>query len=359
MNLDKFNDMLLQSVGVGLAVLDPESLEVLFQNNRFEEWFPAVGEGSVSLGDLIPDVDLDRMRERFEKGRAYSTDTEVKAKRRSISLAVHLTDHRRADDEEQVVMMECHNISKIRELEYMIESYSKMVEKQNRSLEREKERAEKLLLNIMPKRIYEELKAFGVTTPSKFDEASVLMLDFVGFTEMAQASDPSVLIAELNDVFTAFDRISEQFGCERIKTIGDAYMAVCGVPEPTSDHAQSIARVALLFLHYLQRRNQTHTEKWECRIGIASGPVIGSIVGVQKYVYDIFGQCVNLASRMEELSKPMQITLPEEMRDLLKENFRFEPLGDVEVKGFGSKRLYSLLGVDEPVPTQEWRLPDF
>jgi adenylate cyclase len=131
------------------------------------------------------------------------------------------------------LIVECQNVSKIRELEYMIESYSKMVEKQNRSLQREKERAEKLLLNIMPKTVYEELKSFGVTTPTRYDAASVLMLDFVGFTEMAISQDPSALIAELNDIFTSFDPTVEKFGCERIKTIGDAYMAVSGIPEPT------------------------------------------------------------------------------------------------------------------------------
>ena len=97
----------------------------------------------------------------------------------------------------------------------------------------------------MPRTIYEELKDYGTTTPQRFDEATVIMLDFVDFTEMAISQDPSGLIAELNDIFSAFDRIVELFGCERIKTIGDAYMAVSGVPEETPEHAQNVARVAL------------------------------------------------------------------------------------------------------------------
>lgn len=104
----------------------------------------------------------------------------------------------------------------------MIESYSKIIERQNRDLKKEKERVEKLLLNIMPQQVYEEWTEFGVTTPQRFDNASVLMLDFVGFTQMAISQEPTKLISELNDIFTAFDWIVEQFGCERLKTIGDA-----------------------------------------------------------------------------------------------------------------------------------------
>jgi class 3 adenylate cyclase len=259
-------------------------------------------------------------------------------------VSLSFTVSRPEDPESSFLVVECQNISKIKELEYMIESYSKMVEKQNRKLEREKERAEKLLLNVMPRKVYEEIKAFGVTTPQRFDEASILMLDFVEFTKMAVAQDPTALIAELNDIFTSFDQIAEQFGCERIKTIGDAYMAVCGVPEAVPDHAQSIAKVALLFVRYLQRRNEAQSNQWRCRIGINSGPVIGSIVGIQKYVYDIFGPGVNLAARMEGLSDAMEITLCEDMYELIRTDYRFEDRGELEVKGFGKKHIYTLLG---------------
>jgi class 3 adenylate cyclase len=243
-------------------------------------------------------------------------------------------------------VLEFQNVTKLKELEYMISSYSQMVERQNRSLQKEKERVEKLLLNIMPESVYQELKTFGVTTPQRYDDASILMLDFAGFTQMSLSHDPVVLITELNDIFTAFDRIAEQQGCERIKTIGDAYVAVCGLPEPASDHAQAIARTALMFVRYLKRRNQSHEHQWHCRVGIAPGPVIGSVVGIQKYVYDIFGPGINLASRLEALSEPMEITLTEEMYALLQGEFHMEPKGEAEVRGFGSQRLYRLTGAE-------------
>ncbi len=342
MNLDKFNNMLLESAGVGLAILQPETSEIQIGNRRFEEWFPGMVGTGKKLEEICPEINFERLLERVASGRIYAFETTIKVKRRSVTLAMQCSSH--SHDDMAVLILECQNISKIKELEYMIESYSKMVEKQNRVLEREKERVEKLLLNVMPKSVYEEMKAFGVTTPQKFEEASILMLDFVGFTDMAIADDPAGTISELNDIFTAFDTIAEQFGCERLKTIGDAYMAVSGIPESTPEHATNIAKLAVLMLRYLDRRNATHKLQWRARIGINSGVVIGSIVGVQKYVYDIFGPGVNLAARMESFSEPMTITLCEDMYSLIRSEFDVTEIGEVEIKGFGKKRLYKLEG---------------
>jgi len=239
-------------------------------------------------------------------------------------------------------VLECQDISRLKQSEYLLESYSKMAEKNAREVEREKDRVERLLLNVMPKAVYEEMKDYGTVTPQLFDEASILMIDFVGHTEKAIAQDPTTLVTELNDIFTVFDRITDLFACERIRTVGDAYMAVSGLPEPSSDHAHNIARVALRMLRYIQKRNSAHAEAWECRIGINSGPVVGSLVGVQKYVYDIFGPGVNMAARMETLSEPMKITISENTYLLLKDDFVCTERGEFEVKGFGTQKLYYL-----------------
>lgn len=226
----------------------------------------------------------------------------------------------------------------------MIESYSKIIERQNRDLKKEKERVEKLLLNIMPQQVYEEWKEFGVTTPQRFDNASVLMLDFVGFTQMAISQEPTKLISELNDIFTAFDWIVEQFGCERLKTIGDAYIAVSDLPEPNPDHARNIACFALRFVRYLQRRNENSEFEWKCRVGINTGPVIGSVVGVQKYAYYIFGPGVILAARIEAVCEPMEILVGEETFVQIQNEFRLSDVGEYEIHGFGSQQLYRLDG---------------
>jgi class 3 adenylate cyclase len=345
LNMDRFNELLVDSAGVGLAIAQPETLEVTFCNRRFGEWFPQAPQGRHRLDELLPAIEPERLRERLADGRSSRLEADVKVRHRTVRLAIQVS----ATVQEGVplLIVEGQNISRLKELEYMVESYSKMVEKQTRDLQKEKERVERVLLNIMPRSVYEEWKVFGVTTPQRYDDVAVLMLDFVDFTEMAISRDPTALIAELNDIFTAFDRIAEQFGCERIKTIGDAYMAVSGLPEPNPDYARNITRAALRFAHYLRRRNETHVQQWHYRIGIAAGPVIGSIVGVQKYVYDIFGPGVNLAARMEAMARPMQIAMSAELYDLVRGDVRARDLGEHEIKGFGSRRVYALEGSDD------------
>ncbi|MEO1190714.1 MAG: adenylate/guanylate cyclase domain-containing protein [Pseudomonadota bacterium] len=357
MNLSKFNEMLLESVDSGLAIVAADSGAIVFGNRRFLEWFPGtVGVGQ-SLFELLPDLDRVKLESRIEAGRAYTSELTVQRKRRQLTLKVSIS--AQAVEQSDLLVVEIQNISKLKELEYMIESYAKMVEKQNRTVQREKERVEKLLLNVMPKQVYEELKNFGVTTPQRYEEASILMMDFVGFTDMAIAGDPGAVVSELNDMFTAFDRIAEQFGCERIKTAGDSYMAVSGIPDPLPDHATNIAKLAVLMRRYLRQRNRAHTQKWECRIGINTGVVIGSIIGVQKYVYDIFGPGVNLAARMEHLCEPMGILLCDDMYPLVKNEFRLTELESVNVKGFGTKTLYALDAEGTAIPVESPALPGF
>jgi adenylate cyclase len=345
MDLDRFNRLLLESAGVGFALADPETLAIRFANPRFTEWFPACADADARLDGLLTGLDVERMRSRLSEDRPYKVDLELKANRRAMSVAVDVKRHH--GEGAELLVVECQNVTKLKELEYMVESYSKMVERQNRDLRKEKERVEKLLLNIMPRTVYEEWKEFGVTAPQSFEAAAVLMLDFVSSTEMDIAADPPALVAELNDIFTSFDRIVEQFGGERLKTTGDAYMAVCGVPEPGADDARNIARIAVRMVRYLERRNRAQSTQWICRVGINVGPVVGSIIGVQKYVYDIFGPGVGLAARMEALSNPMEITMAEDLYERIKDDATCFDRGEVEVKGFGRKHIYVLEGMTD------------
>jgi adenylate cyclase len=331
---------LIQSLSIGVAIVDTDSWAIEFENARFFQWFPPAGDLEETLTARVPTLNVERAKERMGGKRPYRGEVESRSETRTIPIVVELKSL--PDGDGRLALVECRDILKQREAEFMLESYSTMSERHTRDLQKEKERVEKLLLNIMPRTIYEELKDYGTTTPQRFDQATVIMLDFVDFTEMAISQDPSGLIAELNDIFSAFDRIVELFGCERIKTIGDAYMAVSGVPEETPEHAQNVARVALRMKRYLEKRNAAHAEQWLCRIGINTGPVIGSIVGIQKYVYDIFGPGVNLAARMEEFAEPMSITLCESTYDLLKDEFICTEVGEAEIKGFGVQRLYQL-----------------
>lgn len=330
----------MQSLETAVAIADAADWAVAFENARFFQLFPPDPAGSDALATRIPGFDADLAAKRLGKGRTYSFEVETKSGPRTVSLKVNLRPLEGEADGR--VLVECLDISKQKETEYMLDSYSRMSEKNAREVQREKDRVEKLLLNIMPKSVYEELKDFGTTTPQRFDAVSVLMLDFVGFTDMAISQDPGAVVAELNDIFSAFDRIVELFDCERIKTIGDAYVAVSGLPEENPDNAKNIAKVALRMRRYLEKRNASHPQDWHARIGIATGPLIGSIVGIQKYVYDIFGPAANLAARLEEFCEPMQITLTEATQEAIRDEFSCRGLGTFEIKGFGEIPLYQL-----------------
>ncbi len=339
MTIEAINEQLLRAIGVGVALLDRQSLHFGFYNDTFEDWFGGDGPPG-QLGELFPDLDLNTMGAALaEKGR-FTSEIRFKKKRRTLVIALDFTATEEAGQD--ILVLVCQNITRIKELESMIDSYSMMVERNTREIKREKEQVERLLLNIMPRSVYEEYKTFGVVTPQLYDPVSVLMLDFVGFTDMVASQDPSVTVTELNDIYSAFDRIGEQFGCERIKTIGDAYITVAGLPEPTPDHAKSIANTAIRFVRYLHRRNQSHPHQWQCRIGLSTGSVVGSVVGIQKYVYDIFGPAVNLASRLQEFSAPMEISVQGDVANVLKDQFSLENLGERDIRGFQRQAVWRL-----------------
>jgi len=329
-----------QTLSVGVAIVNPDTWEVIFENACFFNWFAPPEDADAPLTQRMPGLKFDRAKARLTEGRVYSCETETNFGGRKTPLNVELKPL--PEHPSGAVVVECHDISKQKQAEYLLESYSKMAEKNARDLEHEKERAERLLLNIMPKAVFEEMKDYGTVTPQLFEDASILMIDFVGHTEMEISRDPAALVTELNDMFTVFDRITDMFNCERIRTMGDGYLAVSGLPDATPDHAHNLARVALRMLRYIEKRNSAHAEAWHCRIGINSGPVIGSLVGVQKYVYDIFGPGINMASRMETLSEPMKITVSERTYQLIKDDFELIDRGKFDVKGFGEQSLYFL-----------------
>jgi class 3 adenylate cyclase len=223
------------------------------------------------------------------------------------------------------------------------------IERQNQELSQanviiltEKERSDKLLLNILPASVAEDLKRNGQTKPEHFADVTVLFSDIVGFTKVSSTLSPQTLIAELNELFTQFDTIAEQNDCERIKTIGDAYLAVCGMPVPNDSHASNIVRTAAEMIRYLERRNASVPMQWQIRVGIHTGPVIGAVVGIKKYIYDVFGDTINTASRMESNSSPMRINVSEATYLRTKTVFQFVSRPPLEVKGRGVMSMYFL-----------------
>jgi class 3 adenylate cyclase/predicted hydrocarbon binding protein len=221
-----------------------------------------------------------------------------------------------------------------------IELQNKRISEAYDIIKQEKEKSDKLLLNILPVKVADDLKRTGQTTPESFPDVTVLFSDLVGFTKLSSILDPKVLINELNDIFTAFDNVIEKNGCERMKTIGDAYLAVCGIPEANENHAENIVNSAIEILNYMKDRNRRSKMKWEIRIGIHTGKVVGGVVGVKKYIYDVFGDTINTASRMESNSEPMKINVSETTYEIIKDKYVFLPREPVDVRGKGRMKMY-------------------
>ena len=212
--------------------------------------------------------------------------------------------------------------------------------KDNRIIAGAREKSEQLLLNILPAGIASDLKERGQTEPKVFSDVTACFIDIVNFTQKSTQISPVVLISELNQIFTAFDIIVEKYGCERIKTIGDSYMAVAGLPDYNPRHAVKIVRCCIEMIRYIRERNLNAEHKWEIRAGIHSGEVIAGVVGVKKYIYDVFGDTINTASRMESNSEPMKINISEATYNLVKDDFETEYRGELEVRGKGKLRMY-------------------
>lgn len=212
-----------------------------------------------------------------------------------------------------------------------------------KELEKARDQADELLLNILPKPIADQLKQGVYPIAESFPQVTVLFADIVGFTELSQRISPVKLVELLNDLFSRFDRLVEKHCLEKIKTIGDAYMVVGGLPMPRSDHAEAIAEMAL---DMQQEMSQFCTELGEpinIRIGINSGPVVAGVLGIKKFVYDLWGDTVNIASRMESHGLVGSIQVSEVTYQLLGEKYSFVSRGEIEVKGKGKTPTYLLV----------------
>jgi adenylate cyclase len=206
----------------------------------------------------------------------------------------------------------------------------------NLQVQKEKKKSDDLLLNILPEEIADELKYKGEIEAKLYNHVSVIFTDFVGFTNISENLSPTELVAEIHRNFTAFDAIIEKYNIEKIKTIGDAYLAVCGLPNESPDHAEKIVRAAIDIRDYVSKNGG----RFQIRIGVNSGPVVAGIVGVKKYAYDIWGDTVNTAARMEQKSEPGKINISGATYDLVKSNFNCVHRGKIAAKNKGEIDMY-------------------
>lgn len=207
-------------------------------------------------------------------------------------------------------------------------------------IQHEKKRSDKLLLDILPDEVAQELKEKGYSDAKQFDEVSVLFTDFKNFTAHAESLAAHDLVKEINECFSAFDNILHKHNIEKIKTVGDAYLAASGLPVANPNHAQDTINAAIEIRDFMLSRRMQKPDSFEVRIGIHTGHVVAGIVGVKKFAYDIWGDTVNIAARMEQHSEAGKINISETTYDLVKDKFTCESRGEIEAKNKGKLKMY-------------------
>jgi adenylate cyclase len=232
-----------------------------------------------------------------------------------------------------------------------LELRRKLIELNNarQALEVEKTRSDALLLNILPAKIADELKTRSEVEPRHYDLVTILFTDFKGFTRLAEASEPRTLVNDLNQYFSAFDEIMARNNLEKLKTIGDAYMCAGGLPEENRTHPVDACRAALEIQEFMARSNRQREKMrmlpWELRIGLHTGPVMAGVVGRKKFTYDIWGDAVNVAARMESSGEAGRIAISESTYHRVKDQFECEHRGQIEAKNKGLLNAYFLNGI--------------
>ncbi len=222
-----------------------------------------------------------------------------------------------------------------------LEEKNQIISREKANVEREKERSDNLLLNILPAEVAEELKAKGTADAKHFDNVTVLFTDFKSFTTVSEQLSPQELVNELHACFKAFDEICGKYNIEKIKTIGDAYLAVCGLPLADEKHAENVVNAALEIREFMAiRSKELGAKTFEIRIGINSGSVVAGIVGVKKFAYDIWGDTVNTAARMEQHSEAGKINISEATYALVKNQFACDYRGEIDAKNKGRLKMY-------------------
>ena len=207
----------------------------------------------------------------------------------------------------------------------------------------EQAKAENLLLNILPRSIADRLKAQTQPIADQFESASILFADVVDFTPWSERLPPAEVVGYLDHLFSHFDGLAERYGLEKIKTIGDCYMVAAGVPTPRPDHARALAFMALDMLDAMRTADQVAHLGLQLRVGINSGPVVAGVIGRKRFLYDLWGDAVNTASRMESHGKPGRIQVARATYELLADEFEFEPRGTIPIKGKGEIETWHLL----------------
>ncbi|MCB9244803.1 MAG: tetratricopeptide repeat protein [Flavobacteriales bacterium] len=333
-----------------------ETHELLYEQKNgcscLYQAYKAQGNGNKALQfhELLTEIEdsLDlqeaaRMLDRMEYAKALYTDSIANAEAARLMQIAH--------EEEVEKKNKTRNILIGSSLLLMLTAGAffsrwRFVRRSRDMIAKEKERSESLLLNILPEEIAEELKQKGRAEARNYDLVSILFTDFKEFTQTSEKLSASELVNEINDCFEAFDRIIDKYDIEKIKTIGDAYMAAGGLPVPSESSVRNTVLAALEMQYFISRRKTEKDKKgepaFEMRVGIHTGPVVAGIVGVKKFQYDIWGDTVNTASRMESSGEVGKVNISQHTYELIKDNraFQFESRGMIQAKGKGEMEMW-------------------
>jgi class 3 adenylate cyclase len=231
-----------------------------------------------------------------------------------------------------------------RQLEAIRDGNATLLSRLMQELDTERARSRELLLNVLPQPIVDRLGAGETNIADRHDDVTVLFSDFVGFTTISSELAVAVLVDELNRLFSEFDALCTELGVEKIKTIGDAYLAVGGLDDGASDPVGAVCELALGMIDAVDRVRTSAAADWRIRIGIHAGPAVAGVIGTRKFVYDVWGDTVNVASRLESTSEPGRIHVSARVSDALEGRYVFEPRGEIELKGKGAMRTSFLVG---------------
>ena len=366
-----------------LLIVDdtPTNLEILvdyFADSGFEVYIAGTGEQALTqMNEVRPDlILLDVMMpgiDGFETCRRLKANLETKeipvifmtALSETVDIVKGLTvgavDYVTKPIKQEEVLARVNTHLTIRQLQQRLEENNKSLEQEiverkrtekalhvySERLEEAEKETWRLLLNVLPESVAKKLKNNTGIIAESFPDVSVLFADIVNFTELSSQHAPEEIVKILNELFSAFDALVERHGLEKIKTIGDAYMVVGGAPTPRPDHAKAIAELALGMLEAVKQYNEKNHTNYAVRMGINSGPVVAGIIGTKKFSYDLWGDTVNVASRMESHGLPKEIQVSERTYELLNDHYAFEARGEINIKGKQPMRAFLLKGQRE------------
>ncbi|WP_373056500.1 adenylate/guanylate cyclase domain-containing protein [Zunongwangia sp. H14] len=315
--------------------------QISSSNLKLSELYEASGDSAKSYKyykNYITFRDSVTNLESVRKMADLRTDFEVSQKQAEVDLL-----HQQRRYQKNIVIAVCIALILFMLLAVGLYRRNLFIRRTNLIIEREKNRSDHLLLNILPEETAVELKNSGRVKAKKFENVSVLFTDFKGFTNYAEHLSPEELVESVDFYFSKFDTIVEKYGLEKIKTLGDSYMCAAGVPFPLEDHAERMVAAALEMIDFVlevKKENLEKATRFEMRVGINSGPVIAGVVGRKKFAYDIWGDTVNIASRMEACSEAGKLNISENTYNIIKDKYECRYRGEIEVKNKGKMKMY-------------------